>query len=66
VTGSLARSELTVALRPLGRAQPLLVGGVPQEGCSLVLRLSEVQTLDGLFGCTAKETPRLIARVALD
>ena len=31
-----------------------------------MLRLSEVQTLDGIFGCTAKETPRLVARVALD
>jgi hypothetical protein len=65
-TGALGRSEMTVALRPAGPGQPLLVGGVAQEACSLALRLSEVQTLDGLFGCTAKETPRLIARIALD
>ena len=45
---------------------PLLVGGVSQQGCSLMLRLSEVQTLDGIFTCTAKETPRLVARVVLD
>ncbi|WP_431270206.1 hypothetical protein [Dankookia sp. P2] len=49
-----------------GEGHPLLVGGVAQQGCSLMLRLSEVQTLDGIFGCTAKETPRLVARVALD
>ncbi|MCB4821560.1 hypothetical protein [Roseicella aerolata] len=65
-TGALGRSEMTVALRPAGPGQPLLVGGVAQEACSLALRLSEVRTLDGLFGCTAKETPRLIARIALD
>ena len=65
-TGSLGRSELTVALRPLDKAHPLLVGGLVQDACSLMLRLSEVQTLDGVFGCTAKETPRLVARVALD
>jgi hypothetical protein len=66
VSGALGRSEMTVALRPLDKGVPLLVGGVAQQGCSLMLRLSEVQTLDGIFTCTAKETPRLVARVALD
>ena len=66
VTGTLGRSEMTVALRPSEKGVPLLVGGVAQQGCSLMLRLSEVQTLDGIFTCTAKETPRLVARVVLD
>lgn len=66
LAGTLGRSELTAALRPLDKATPLLVGGVAQQACSLLLRLSEVQTLDGIFGCSAKQTPRLVVRVALD
>ena len=63
----LAGQALPRALRRRRRwPAPLLVGGVAQQACSLMLRLSEVQTLDGVFGCTARETPRLVARVALD
>lgn len=70
-SGTLSRSELTITLVPTTRDREVAgQGGVSH--CTLTLRLTELQTLDGLMACqidrrwdSRGRLPVLLARIAL-
>jgi len=73
LTGTLARSEFTITLTPSSpRGRGGEFGGAyGLQHCTLTLRLSDVQTLDGMFACASQPyyrdepTPVLLARISL-